>query len=309
MLYQLVGIRGRKKGFTLVELLVVISIIALLLSILMPALSKVRGQATKLVCTTRLKDLGTALGLYANDYRGAVPPSYWMNQAEIDSSYGDSATGSAGIDWSWQGRLASYYNKNRTPMDYKGESIYEFNVYRCPTQDYIAKLIKTLKSTGKTAVKTPLGTTFTLTNSAGGTFGINIFFAGYQAYNNGGGGYTSQDFNFRYLSAVKKTLATLPLFADLSAETKGKADIAGTLIQTSYPHASAFKYGWPAVGGYNSSTYGPAPNHAGSINYLFGDFHAESKAKVWPWSNHNEPTTARDNFFHPAKYPDSKIMP
>ena len=54
-----------KKGFTLVELLVVISIISLLLSILMPALNKVRSQAQQVTCAAHLKQLGTATFTYA----------------------------------------------------------------------------------------------------------------------------------------------------------------------------------------------------------------------------------------------------
>ncbi|OHB53742.1 MAG: hypothetical protein A2Y12_18860 [Planctomycetes bacterium GWF2_42_9] len=53
-----------KLGFTLVELLVVISIIAVLLSILMPALSKVRKQAQSVVCCTNLKQVGLGMHLY-----------------------------------------------------------------------------------------------------------------------------------------------------------------------------------------------------------------------------------------------------
>ncbi len=58
----------KKKGFTLVELLVVIAIIAMLLAILMPALNKVKRLAQRLVCTTNLKGMGTALVVYANDF-------------------------------------------------------------------------------------------------------------------------------------------------------------------------------------------------------------------------------------------------
>ncbi len=60
----------RKKGFTLIELLVVIAIIAMLLAILMPALSKVKKIAQRVVCGTNLKGLGTAQTVYAHDYNG-----------------------------------------------------------------------------------------------------------------------------------------------------------------------------------------------------------------------------------------------
>ena len=58
----------KKKGFTLIELLVVISIIAMLLAILMPALSKVKKIAQRVVCATNLKGLGTAQTVYSQDY-------------------------------------------------------------------------------------------------------------------------------------------------------------------------------------------------------------------------------------------------
>lgn len=58
----------KKKGFTLIELLVVIAIIAMLLAILMPALSKVKKIAQRVICGTNLKGLGTAQTVYANDY-------------------------------------------------------------------------------------------------------------------------------------------------------------------------------------------------------------------------------------------------
>lgn len=63
----------KKKGFTLVELLVVIAIIALLMGILMPALSRVRQIAFRMVCGTNLSGIGKAMLIYANDYNDEFP--------------------------------------------------------------------------------------------------------------------------------------------------------------------------------------------------------------------------------------------
>jgi prepilin-type N-terminal cleavage/methylation domain-containing protein len=68
------GRRIAVNGFTLVELLVVISIIALLLAVLMPALAKVREQAKLAVCKSNLRQTGMAVYLYANDNKGEIPP-------------------------------------------------------------------------------------------------------------------------------------------------------------------------------------------------------------------------------------------
>jgi prepilin-type N-terminal cleavage/methylation domain-containing protein/prepilin-type processing-associated H-X9-DG protein len=64
----------RKRGFTLIELLVVIAIIALLMSILMPALTRVKKQARKVVCMTHLKQWGLIWKMYCDDNNGN-----WLN--------------------------------------------------------------------------------------------------------------------------------------------------------------------------------------------------------------------------------------
>lgn len=66
------------RGFTLIELLVVISIISLLISILMPSLSRARGQAKSVHCLARLKEFGNALAAYDNMSGGALPPAQWI---------------------------------------------------------------------------------------------------------------------------------------------------------------------------------------------------------------------------------------
>ena len=62
-----------RHGFTLVELLVVISIISLLVSILLPSLSKAKALAQQTVCGSNLRQIGIATRMYADDYEEKMP--------------------------------------------------------------------------------------------------------------------------------------------------------------------------------------------------------------------------------------------
>ena len=73
----------KAKAFTLIELLVVIAIIALLMGILIPALSRVRKQARKIVCMTSVRGFTLAMAAYTAENDDKIIPLYFLNEGKF----------------------------------------------------------------------------------------------------------------------------------------------------------------------------------------------------------------------------------
>jgi prepilin-type processing-associated H-X9-DG protein/prepilin-type N-terminal cleavage/methylation domain-containing protein len=77
--------KDRSDGFTLFELLVVVGVIAMLASLLLPALSRARANADATACKSNLRQLGIALQLYVQDTQAY--PGYYFNPRTINDGY------------------------------------------------------------------------------------------------------------------------------------------------------------------------------------------------------------------------------
>src|SRR5688500_1835353 len=92
----------QSHAFTLVELLVVIGIIAILIGILLPSLSRVRESANTVKCAANLRAIGQGVAVYIANNRGALPAAVVFSGMKLagGQQYGPGGTQAAGDIWS-----------------------------------------------------------------------------------------------------------------------------------------------------------------------------------------------------------------
>ncbi|MBN1554347.1 MAG: prepilin-type N-terminal cleavage/methylation domain-containing protein [Phycisphaerae bacterium] len=127
--------RKSKFGFTLIELLVVIAIISLLVSILLPSLTKARDLAKSVVCSTNLKQLGTTLHLYAGDYDGGIPG--WYNEDITPLEWRDTTWNARLIRLGYLDKYSEiFYCPSFRPFNYAGAAQAYADYYSRNPEDY-----------------------------------------------------------------------------------------------------------------------------------------------------------------------------
>ena len=117
-----------RLGFTLVELLVVIGLIALLVGILMPALARARESAERTACASNLRQAGVATAMYLNDNRGRFPThagGVWFSYY----AWG----GKAGTEYTNTERFINPYIGRTRETSQTDQGVVE--VFRCPSDN------------------------------------------------------------------------------------------------------------------------------------------------------------------------------
>jgi len=232
----------RRKAFTLVELLVVISIIALLLAILMPALGKARLQAMSLVCKKKGTQIGLAMMTYSMDYGGSMPFAVKKLGGQWEMAIPQSLTfiGGPTSKGNYNCLLDPYLGKARKSSETNWSA--NSGVFLCPAQPSEPNFAK---------YRIPQRD-----SSKFSSYAYNFFI-----------GYGDKGYGYR---ASLKTSALKPTTIMVIDNWPGSSYFYGYNPNDAYHDGEGYERSWPWCGAWR---------HSGSMNVLFADNHSERRRK------------------------------
>ena len=246
----------RTKGFTLIELLVVIAIIALLISILMPGLSRAREIARRASCKSNVSSIGKAIAMYQAGYNDQAPflfsdPAYWSNTAAGQGCTGRSAANSTAFDSGANNLGTSQFNisAHLFLLVRYGQSP---NIFVCPSS-----------SNDKADANTRDTST-------------NLFHWDFNSYTDNGG---HECLSYSFQAPLKiATTATIPTNA-YRAGFNSASDSSLVILADRTPlysgDANTIEFAWTGNAGTTDRTKGMSQNHSNGeyINALCSDTH------------------------------------
>lgn len=245
---------NRRSAFTLVELLVVIGIIAVLISILLPSLSKARQAAQTVACASNLRQIGLALTMYADAHKGTLP---YGSMSINTGGYGAWWNGS---NMTWDRLIAPYagtQDSTSQPIDWVTHV--PMAVFKCPA-DAVERWFMYPRSYSMNS---------NWRADWGGTYPNNIYGVGVGITSSAVGGNGSWPYCFK-MQQLRNSSELITI-----TESINQGNILGWPTGAAISHIiqqiGDGSMDWPNIPPLIPSVHG-----GGRYNYLFADGHVET---------------------------------